>query len=376
MGEDLPAVGQRQPVQLRRARVADHAVAGVFAVLAGRRHEIRLAQPGGLGLRRAVQRQLHAADAKAPLVAHRFARRAEPGRLHQGGRAGGENIGIGHHVGHQLALARGQLGDAHLVGRGAAILDGGVAVADVQLLAGIEHGHRLLGRQVREQARERGEEGVFLEHAVGFAAALAPADDPAIGRAAGRADAGGGQRGAVEYAHVARLVDGHHRQVARHRVQVIAVGVAAFLQLRVVVAEAQQHAELARQVGVAAELAQGVLQVGDAGVGPVRRRQQVGAQGLHADGADMAVGVDEAGQQRGAAQVVHAGVRAAIAQDGVLAAHRHDAAVPDRDGARRGRVRIDGDDGAAEPDGVGHGGAVGGRQLAGAAGQQRQRGGR
>ncbi|WP_231859906.1 hypothetical protein [Bordetella parapertussis] len=87
-------------------------------------------------------------------------------------------------------------------------------------------------------------------------------------------------------------------------------------------------------------------------------------------------GVDEAGQQRGAAQVVHAGVRAAIAQDGVLAAHRHDAAVPDRDGARRGRVRIDGDDGAAEPDGVGHGGAVGGRQLAGAAGQQRQRGGR
>ncbi|EFX61408.1 hypothetical protein DAPPUDRAFT_339726, partial [Daphnia pulex] len=185
MGEDLPAIGQGLLVNGQGVVVLDHAVAGIAGVLTLRRLEVGLAEPGGLALGRAVQGQLDPADAKVPVIAHRLVGRVIPGRDQQFLGARGEDVGVGNNVRQQLAVASGLDCGLDLVWRGAAVLQGGVAIADVQLLPGAEHVHRLVGSELGEDLDQGSEEGVFLQHAVGFLAALDPADHPAF-RVGGR----------------------------------------------------------------------------------------------------------------------------------------------------------------------------------------------
>ena len=240
---------------------------------------------------------------------------------------------------------------------GAAVLGGGVAVFPVQRLAGLEHGHGLFQAQGGHQFGQGEVVRGFLHHPIGLLRAGFAADHPAFRIGGGGIDAGQLQRLAVVGAQMAGLVHQDHRNIRGDGIQFLAVGVTAFGQLRIVIAEADQHRVTTGCGGAGEELTHDPLQVRDRIALAIGRWQQVGRQCLQAGTGNMAVGIDEPRCQGVPLQVDHAGLRAELHRR-LAAADKCNAAIAHhhRLGLRLGLV--DRDHRAASVQGVG---CVGGR---------------
>ena len=150
------------------------------------------------------------------------------------------------------------------------------------------------------------------------------------------------------------LVDDEDGNVLRDGVQLFLGRVAQLLQLRVVVAEADDELRLLDSGGVLlGPVAQRLLQRGDVLDLAVGRGQQVGGQRLQAADDDMAVGVDKARNEGSALQIHELGGRALQLHDFAAAAHGKDLAA--RHGHRLGAhgLVVHGEDGPSRPDAVG-----------------------
>lgn len=110
---------------------------------------------------------------------------------------------------------------------------------------------------------------------------------------------------AVERGKVPGLVDGHNRQAGRHGIQLVARGMPVLRQLGIVIAKAKCHLQLARIGRGGDVLPQRVLQLGNTGIGPIGRRQQVGRNRLQSHPAQVAVRIHKAGDQGAPLQVHH-----------------------------------------------------------------------
>jgi hypothetical protein len=103
---------------------------------------------------------------------------------------------------------------------------------------------------------------------------------------------------------MARLMDDQDRRVLRNGVEIGAGRVALFLELRVVVAEADDEAVAFDHLAVLTRpVAQDALQRGDVVSLAVGLWQQVGRERLKPDHDDMAVRIDKAREQRFALEV-------------------------------------------------------------------------
>lgn len=152
---------------------------------------------------------------------------------------------------------------------------------------------------------------------------------------------------AVERGKVPGLVDGHNRHAGRHGIQLVARGVPVLRQLGIVIAKAKCHLQLPRIGRGGDVLAQRVLQLGNAGVGPIRRRQQVGSNRLQPHPAQVAVRIHKAGDQGAPLQVHHLRGGALPAGHLVTAPQRHDPARVHSHGFHLGLGIVHGQDGTA-----------------------------
>ena len=156
-------------------------------------------------------------------------------------------------------------------------------------------------------------------------------------------DAGRLQGGGVGRPQMPRDVGQHDAVAGRGPIKIVARGVAALGQQRVVVAAPEHHP------------AGGNAALGDprpdlahetVDAGHVAHRRRVQRQGVepapHRE--EMAVGVDEAGQQRAAAQIDDARLFPAPRQDRIARPRRGDDAVPHRHRLDGGLIRVHGDD--------------------------------
>ena len=124
------------------------------------------------------------------------------------------------------------------------------------------------------------------------------------------------------------LVDDDNRHVGRDGVEIVAGGVAQLGELGVVVAEAEDQVARRHRLGVGGgPVAQGLLQRRDVRDLAVWRGEQVGRQRLQAAHEDVAVGVEEARQERTAREIDHLGVRTAVGHHRFRVTDGEDAAV-------------------------------------------------
>ena len=274
---------------------------------------------------------------------------------------GAEDVGIGDDVHRQQAALRrgGQLRDGRA--HGAAFLAGGVAEGGVVLGAGADH--RKPGRLVEPAEQRPGgdKQRVLLHPAVGLARAGAAAEYAAhrIGRRCG--DARHLQRLRSRRRQVARCVDDQDRHLGRDLVEVVAGGVAALADLAVIVAEAEDQVVAPHRRLVAPDpFAQDADDGGDVVGLAIGGGEHVGADRLQADHDDMAVRIDEAGQQGAAFEVHQARAGAARRLHLLAGADGKDAPAAHGDRLGRGLRVIDGDDGPAAVDQVGCAGGGGG----------------
>ena len=281
---------------------------------------------------------------KRPRVALRQERPADR-------RSGPLDVGVRDDVELQLALlGQGGLGGDRFCG-GAPFLGGGEAELGVAIEAGQQERLVVLAAELAELAEQVRKPRHASDEAVRLAAAFPPADRPARRLdALGRVPEGL-EALAVQHGEVAGLVHHEHRRDLRHRVEIVARGVALLAQLRVVVAHADDPARPGHDGGgLLGPGAQRGLQGGDVGDLAVRRRQEIRRGGLHADVEDVAVRVDEPGEHRLAAQVHDLGRSALQPQDLVRSADGQDLAVLHGDRPCRRMGVVDGDDGAAGVD--------------------------
>ena len=150
---------------------------------------------------------------------------------------------------------------------------------------------------------------------------------------------------AVERGKVPGLVDGHNRQAGRHGIQLVARGMPVLRQLGIVIAKAKCHLQLPRIGRGGDVLAQRVLQLGNAGVGPIRRRQQVGRNRLQPHPTQVAVRIHKTGDQGAPLQVHHLRGGALPAGHLVTAPQRHDPARVHGHGFHLGLGVVHGQDG-------------------------------
>ncbi len=108
---------------------------------------------------------------------------------------------------------------------------------------------------------------------------------------------------------MARLMNNDHGQFGRDRIHLIAVRVAQFSKLSVVIAKAQKHAKLFDPFGVVTgPLRQHVLHGCHIVHFTVGGSLYIGRQGLHADHENMPMCVDKPRQHGLAIQVNHFGI--------------------------------------------------------------------
>jgi len=157
---------------------------------------------------------------------------------------------------------------------------------------------------------------------------------------------------------VAGLVHQDHRDLRGDGVQFLAGGVAPFGQLRIVIAEADQHLVAAGNGGVGQEPAHDPLQVRDRIALAIGGGQQVGRQRLQAGAGDMAVAVDEAGGE-GMALQVDLACGGAEVQCRPARADKGDAPVAHHHRFDLRLAVVDGEDGAARVQRIGGKGAGG-----------------
>ena len=77
-------------------------------------------------------------------------------------------------------------------------------------------------------------------------------------------------------------------------IQVVAIGMPFLSQLGVIIVKADHDPVIPRYGGVVQKIPQSILQILDRVYGPVRRREEVGDNGLGADSGEVAVGIDKA----------------------------------------------------------------------------------
>ena len=88
----------------------------------------------------------------------------------------------------------------------------------------------------------------------------------------------------------------HHDdgQLCLSGIQVVAIGIPFLSQLGVIIVKADQGTSIPRYGGGVQKIPQSILQILDRVYGPVRRREEVGDNGLGADSGEVAVGIDKA----------------------------------------------------------------------------------
>ena len=233
-----------------------------------------------------------------------------------------------------------------------ALLGGGDALAGVDLLGRLEEVEHLVLARLRHLGEDR-HEGRLHEEAGRLVRAGLAGDQAARRRRRVGSDVEGLQRQRVEHGAMVRDVDRHHRIVGEEGIEIVAGHLALLGEAGGVVAVAHHPGALG-QLELRHVLLERRDDVGDRLDRPDRRQRHVGpvddARGVH----EVAVGVDEARQERLALQVDEPGSGpfpfGADVGDG---AQRRDLAVLDGD-RLGGRLRVvHGDDGAAEDDDVG-----------------------
>jgi hypothetical protein len=147
-----------------------------------------------------------------------------------------------------------------------------------------------------------------------------------------RGDAGLIQRDAVADRHVPRGVNDPDRQVGRHAIQIFPGRMAALVQHRVVVTDAQHVLVLGGQPPEPP--AQRSDDVVDAGDVPAGRRRQVDPVELSRHLREPTVAVDEAGDQRATAEIEQARPGPGRGHHPADLADRQDAAAAHRDRLR------------------------------------------
>ena len=133
------------------------------------------------------------------------------------------------------------------------------------------------------------------------------------------------------------LVNDHDRIGRRNRIEFLPVRRALLLELRLVIAEAQDEVHLLHEVGIGGgPVPQVLLDLRDVAVRSVGRRQHVGARRLQAAHRDMAVRIDETRQQGAAAEIDDRGAGALQLHDITGRADGKDAAVLTATASARG----------------------------------------
>ena len=296
---------QRLHAVLVVVRVHD-AVRPVVRRRARRSLVVRLRDPRGAALRRAVEQELDASDAYAVPV----------GRLvlvHLGILRRVKHAEHGH-VRLQRLTIRGRPKRLHERPEGATVLDRRDAVAEVHVDRPSKCPVDVTGTPLRvctpvaeEPARR------LLQDAVRLPRALDPADVAAVGVGRVGRDAAVRERERVRRRQVARHVGQHDRVLGRDPVEIEPCRMPTLLQQRVVVAATGYH--LARRNVLLVDPRPGLLyDVVDVLDVPYRRGVERQYVQCRAHVQDVAVGVDEAGQQR---------VRAEIHHPGAVAPERH-----------------------------------------------------
>ncbi len=196
--------------------------------------------------------------------------------------------------------------------------------------------------------------GVFFEHPIGFLTAFNPPDVSPGRRFACGSDAGGCESRGVRDAKMPGLVHDVHRNIVRNRVQIRARRRALFFQLGLVIAEAHDQSRFFHCGFVAGNPGfQGVLQAGDVRDLAIRRRQQVGRQGLQSTQDHVAMAVDESRQQRLTVQVVYRRFIATVVGQIVGGADGQDQTVLDGNGLGTRGFIVDGNDRSAQIERIG-----------------------
>ena len=297
-------------------------IAAVVGRLSLGRNGIRLGEPRRLALRRAVEEELHAADAEPGEVGV-----ARDAALEDGGAGGQERVG--HHVDHEPTIAGGSLEKLPVGRQGGAVLHRREARACVGALGCVEL-LELTRVARRRDAPEQRKASHLLEHTVGLARTAAPADHTAVGIRRVGAETGQLERSRVHRKQVPRRVGHQDGMRGRDRVEIVASGMAPLRQHRVVVALAREP--LARCNGIRLEVsAQRPLQIGDRLHGPDRGGREIGRRAGSGHACQVAVRVDEAREQRSPSEIDLLGAWPAAAADIGLGPQRLDAPRADRE---------------------------------------------
>ena len=333
-------------------RLVDHVLrerqlAAPVLLAAGAAGPVRRGEEGGPALGRPVDRDLDTSDLEVTVVlAPAGHGELDEDLVHV------RDERVGHDVDEVCPGVRGTLDRLQLRQVRRALMgggDAGLGVHEVRRLRPLDLLIRREGRRLLEHGEERG----LHDQAPGFVGAGLADDDAAGGRLRPGVEPELLQGQAVQHGTVHRHVVDAHRVVGERLVQVVAVEETAIRHDGVVVAVARDHLALRDLV-----LLDEPPDLGDDAVHvlarPGRRRVQLDLPG-HRQRVDVvAVGVEEARQQRLAAEVHDLRRRALVGLlDVGLCPDREDLPVLDGQRLRGGLSVVDGDDVAARVDGVG-----------------------
>ena len=288
VGEQLYAAPRRKQERLPHLNIRHGSVAAI-----GRIVRIRRAHPRGAPLRRAVEKNFHAADAEIPVIC--TVCREQGGRLVKRRR-----VGIADHIQcQQIALQQALIDRQQLLGQHA-LLHGHNAVCGILLL------RKAVCFEQRIEIRHRKALLILYErsllHVPGQAAVL-HADPAAVRRRCIGRNAEQCQRAAVEHAHVSGLMLHHERVVRRGGVEQRERRVGLFCQRVVVIALADNPVPRRHRI-VPDEPFDAVFYSFKRGF-----LVQRGLQKRVGRTAQMAVRIDERRQQRAPIQIDWLGMR-------------------------------------------------------------------
>ena len=304
--------------------------------------DVGLGQPGRASLGRSVERELDARDPNPVLVfaamADRLDRCIQRHRVDMHERSHVERQGCvggdGTQASHELYSRR-------------PILDRGDAVARVVSEGALQFCRESLGGALPHDGGQHRKGRRFFEHAVGLARAR-PASDHAtrrVRRLRGQADLG--ECGGIERHQMSGYVHQPDRMPRGDAIEVVPRRVSAFGQQRIVVTEAEQPFAR-RHVALADPLFERGHDVVDALHRSDRRWGEVDeVEGAHHQ-RQVAVCVDEAGCQRALFQLDDARVGSDVGAHFFSRTDGDDVIAANRDAARVGVGRVDGQEVLAE----------------------------
>ena len=342
VGDDLPALPVGFLGTFHRLLVGHRRVAAVVGRGAVRRDVVRLRQPGGLALRRAIEDELDAAVLEASDV---VARTATPQHLSRG-----RPVGVTHNIEEEATVGGGSLELRLLEREHCAFLGGGDTGGGVDALRLGEGGRLGVRAGWRDHAGAEEAQRRLLKEACGLATFLA-AD-----HASRRVRRFGGDAGALEGrgvgdSEMARDVRYVDWSAGGRAVEVVAGGMTPFGHEGRVIAAADDP------VAVGGVVVGEALEFGDEAVDIVHRpdrwRGQVGETEARSDLGQVAVAIDETGEHRMVAELRNGGIRAAQGENVALSSRREHAAAGDSHGFHAWIVGLHREDRTAREDPVG-----------------------